>query len=291
MALRLKLPILPEQVVVGTAKQDTMLEVLGRARGMRIKVAGGGNFVVNPLVIKNLSTNINLGTAFLMREGSILRMDKDGATVQIGSVQTPSQLIAEVAENVEKNRSQPRTRNRSDSRNREAPPVRNTGTSAKTLLKVVIPRKTITKVEAMSQCKPESTVYVEPLIGPSAQLCTAQHAVAKCIEGKMHIFMMNIGEDDVIIPQGSIVARITELQEIPDDKKESTGAEVPGIASVNHNSAGRKKRLQDLLKDFRRNENILLTKNPKVKIKIVRLLDYCCMISSNMEILIRSSFQ
>ena len=218
MEQRLRLPILPEQVVVGTAKQDTMLEVLGRARGMRIKVVGGGNFVVNPLVIKNLSTNINLGTAFLMREGSILKMDKDGATVQIGSVQTPSQLIAEVAETVEKNRSRPRTRNRSDSRNREAPPFRNAGTSAKTLLKVVIPKRTITRVEVMSQGKPESTVYVEPIIGPSAQLCTAQHAVTKCNEGKMHIFMMNIGEDDVIIPQGSMVARITELKEIRDKR-------------------------------------------------------------------------
>ena len=215
MAQRLKLPILPEQVVVGTAKQDSVLEVLGRARGMRIKVAGGGNFVVNPLVIKNLSTQINLGTAFLMREGSVLRMDKDGATVQIELVQTPSQLIAEVAETVEQNRSRPRTRNRSGSRNREAPPVRNAGTSAKTLLKVVIPRRTITRVEVLSQGKPESTVYVEPVIGPSAQLCTAQHAVAKCNDGKMHIFMMNIGEDDVIIPQGSVIARITELKEIP----------------------------------------------------------------------------
>ena len=48
MAYRLKIPILPEQVVVGTAKQDSLLEVVGRARGMKIKVDGGGNFVVNP---------------------------------------------------------------------------------------------------------------------------------------------------------------------------------------------------------------------------------------------------
>ena len=136
MAQRLKLPILPEQVVVGTAKQDAVLEVLGRARGMLIKVVGGGNFVVNPLVIKNLSTQINLGTAFLMTEGSVLRMDKDGATVQIGPLETPSQLIAEVAETVEQNRSQPSTRNRSGSRNREAPPARTAGTPAKRLLKV-----------------------------------------------------------------------------------------------------------------------------------------------------------
>ena len=273
MAYRLKIPILPEQVVVGTAKQDSLLEVVGRARGMKIKVDGGGNFVVNPLVIKNLSTSINLGTGFLMREGSVLRMDKTGATVQIGSVQTPSQLIAEVAEAVEKNMSRPRTRIRSDSRTREVPPVRSAGNAAKTLQKVIIPKKTIKKIEVGSQGKPESIVYVEPMLGPSAQLCTAQHAVVKCSDGKMHIFMMNVGEDDVMIPKGSTVAQITELKEIPDDKRKSTGAEVPGITSVEDNVADRTKRLQDLLKDLRINENILLTKNPKVKSKVVRLLD------------------
>ena len=126
-AQRLKLPILPEKVIIGTAKQNAVL--------MKIKVVGGrgGNFVVNPLVIKHLSTQINLSTAFLMREGSVLRMDKDGATVQIGPVETLSQLIAEVAEIVEQNRSRPSTKNKSGSRNREAPPVRNAGISAKTL--------------------------------------------------------------------------------------------------------------------------------------------------------------
>ena len=53
----------------------------------------------------------------------------------------------------------------------------------------------------MSPVQPESTVYIEPVIGPLAQLCTAQNAFAKCEEGKMHIYMLNVGNDDVIIPQ------------------------------------------------------------------------------------------
>ena len=89
---------------------------------MKIKVVGGGNFVVNPLVIKHLSTQINLGTAFLMREGPVLRMDREGATVQIGPSNTPSQLIAEVAETGEQSRSRSIRRKRSGSRNREASP-------------------------------------------------------------------------------------------------------------------------------------------------------------------------
>ena len=133
---------------------------------MKIKVNGGGNFVVNPLVIKNLSTSINLGTGFLMREGSVLRMDKTGATVQIGSVQTPSQLIAEVSETVEQDRSRLSTRNRSGSRHREAPPVRNKGISAKTLQKVVIPKRTMARIEVVSPGEPEGTVYLEPVVGP-----------------------------------------------------------------------------------------------------------------------------
>ena len=70
----------------------------------------------------------------------------------------------------------------------------------------------------LSQVQPKSTVYIEPVIGPSAQLCTAQHAVAKYNNSEMHIFMMNVGEDDVIIPQGSVIARVTELREVPDTK-------------------------------------------------------------------------
>ena len=275
MARQLKLPIVPEQVVIGTAKKDSVLEVVGRARGMKIKVNGGGNFVVNPLVIKNLSTSINLGTGFLMREGSVLRMDKTGATVQIGSVQTPSQLIAEVSETVEQDRSRLSTRNRSGSRHREAPPVRNKGISAKTLQKVVIPKRTMARIEVVSPGEPEGTVYLEPVVGPSVQLCTAQHAVTKCSEGKMHIFMMNISEDDVTIPQGSVVAMVTKIKEVEDDKKESTETEVPGIASVsvNHDSTDRKKRLQELLKELKINENIMLTKNPKVKTSVIKLID------------------
>jgi len=40
MARQLKLPIVPEQVVIGTAKKDSVLEVVGRAHGMKIKVNG-----------------------------------------------------------------------------------------------------------------------------------------------------------------------------------------------------------------------------------------------------------
>ena len=57
-------------------------------------------------------------------------------------------------------------------------------------------------------------MHIEPVIGPGAQLCTSQHAVAKCTDGKMIIFMVNVGEEDIIIPQGSIVARITEQLEL-----------------------------------------------------------------------------
>ena len=150
----------------------------------------------------------------------------------------------------------------------------------------------------LSQVQPESTVYIEPVIGLLAQLCTAQHAVAKCNISKMHIFMMNVGEDDVIIPQGSVIARVTELREAPDTKKESTEAKVPVIASLNPDSSDRKKRLQELLKELKINENILLTKNPKVKASVVRLVAKYLDVfaheqqSSNyMVILIRLSFQ
>ena len=70
------------------------------------------------------------------------------------------------------------------------------------------------------------------------------------------------------------------------------------IASVNPDSSDRKKRLQELLKELKINENILLTKNPKVKASVVRLVAKYLDVfaheqqSSNyMVILIRLSFQ
>ena len=64
-------------------------------------------------------------------------------------------------------------------------------------------------------------------------------------------------QEDIIIPQGSIVARITELTEVPGTEKKSTEAEVPGIVSVNPDSPERKQRLKELLKELKINENIL----------------------------------
>ena len=69
-----------------------------------------------------------------------------------------------------------------------------------------------------------------------------------------------------------MIARVTELNEVPDTEKQSTEDEVPGIASVNPDSSDKRKRLQELLKELKINENILLTKNPKIKASVVRLL-------------------
>ena len=85
-----RLPMIPVEYTVGTARKGAPLVVAGKVKGLTLDL-GGGLLIPNctAVVLEELSTNMNIGSALLVRHGAGLQFNEGKCSLSAGGITVP----------------------------------------------------------------------------------------------------------------------------------------------------------------------------------------------------------
>ena len=264
-----------QRILAGTSKKGSGLTVLGISEEITLKFKGiNKSIVCKPMVIKELTDEINVGTQALQKFRCTLRFDENGTTLSdVDSVDPGVQLIKSVsdsntgagkpAETEEDSEPVPRGRGpRSSSepskRKRESSVGhREKVSEVKTTRDVILKANTVSFVPVNTEVLGE--VLVEPLEGD--QLV---QAVVAAYKNPGRVAVLNLGQEDRILKKGRTVGTASRLRVV---QNQDSG----GVKTVSDED--RAKQLDELVEKLNLKSNKMLKDNPEIMKKLLVILD------------------
>ena len=246
-----------KKISINTAAKGGKLQVLGRSTPVCVRFEGlKQQYEVTPLVIRDLSDDINVGTAFLQKHNFVLDFTPCGTRLVNGK-QEEADLINSITVNAERpSRPLNRTEGKRDGKREQS-----VGGGGDTPGKPVVcqediilkPRRmTFVKIPKMRE---PGNILVTPV---SEQTITNIQALSAVYYDPGKIAILNLSDEARKLKKGAVIASFEHTRISPMDVKEIVEDEDASFL--------------ELKQKLKLDENELLNRNPQIKEQLIGLI-------------------
>ena len=259
---------------IGTAKKGAEMVSLGVSKPMCLKLEGlQQQFEIRPRVIKGLHTDLNISSYFLAKRKAKLSFSQERTMLAIDGEKT------ELVQNLHKKKASsnkdeviPKTVKEERARNKKkVNRVRQREKSAdgfhqiRAIKDIKCKKDTLTMIPV---AKEKGLIRVLP-IEEGSETCQPIGAV---YQDTTKIAMLNLGDQKVVIPKGTVIARGIRLSKKIPRKREEQIQDVRMESEIKSGSQEEEKMVEKLWLELKLDQNKFLKKKPEIKRRVKEIL-------------------